>query len=174
MPVYSYKGIVPKLGRDVFLAPNATVIGDVVLGDAASIWYGVVVRGDVFPIRIGARTNIQDNSVIHVTNGTWSTTIGDDVTVGHLAMLHGCTVGDRCLIGMSSVVLDGAIVEDECLIGAGSLVPPGAKIPSRSLVMGRPARVIRRLEEADLAGIRKSSALYVEYARDFMESVALV
>jgi carbonic anhydrase/acetyltransferase-like protein (isoleucine patch superfamily) len=167
MPLYTYKDVTPALGRDVFIAPNATVIGDVAIGDASSVWFGVVIRGDVFPIRIGARTNVQDNAVIHVTGGKASTTIGDDVTVGHLALLHGCTIGSQCLIGMGSIVLDGAVIEDECFVAAGSLVSPGTRIPARSLAIGRPARVIRKLEDADLADIRTAGALYVQYARDF-------
>ncbi len=167
MPVYPHKGVTPTLGKDVWIAPNATVIGDVVIGDESSVWFGAVIRGDVFPIRIGARTNIQDNAVVHVTNGKASTTIGDDVTVGHLALVHGCTIGSRCLVGMGSIVLDNAIVEDECFIAAGALVPPSMRVPSRSLVVGRPGRIVRKLEEADLAEIRNAGALYVQYARDF-------
>jgi gamma-carbonic anhydrase len=171
MPIYSHKGTIPVLGKDTFVAPNATIIGDVVLGDEASVWFGVVIRGDVFPIRIGARTNIQDNAVVHVTGGKAKTTIGDDVTVGHLALIHGCTIGSRCLVGMGSIVLDNAIVEDECFIAAGALIPPNMRVPSRSLAIGRPAKVIRKLEEADLAEIRNAGALYVQYARDFANSV---
>jgi carbonic anhydrase/acetyltransferase-like protein (isoleucine patch superfamily) len=167
MPIYPHKGVTPKLGKDVWIAPNATVIGDVVIGDESSVWFGAVIRGDVFPIRIGARTNIQDNAVVHVTNGKASTTIGEDVTVGHLALVHGCTIGSRCLVGMGSIVLDNAVVEDECFIAAGALVPPSMRIPSRSLVVGRPARVVRKLEEADLAEIRAAGEAYTQYARDF-------
>lgn len=169
MPIYAHGDLVPRLGPDVFVAPNATVVGDVVLGAAASVWFGAVIRGDVMAIRIGARTNIQDNAVVHVTGGKASTAIGDDVTVGHLAMLHGCTIGSRCLIGMTSVVLDGAVIEDDCFVAAGSLVTPGTRIPTRSLALGRPARVVRALEDADLAQIAEASALYMQYARDFSE-----
>ncbi len=173
MPIYVHKGNRPTLGKDVFVAPNATVIGDVVIGDESSVWFGTVVRGDVFPIRIGARTNIQDNAVVHVTGGKASTTIGDDVTVGHLALVHGCTIGNRCLVGMGSIVLDGAVVEDECFIGAGALVAPGTRIPSRSMVLGRPGKVVRTLRDADLEQIREASRLYVQYARDFRDVVPL-
>lgn len=171
MPLYSHKGRVPRLGKDVYVAPNATLIGDVEIGDESSIWFGAVVRGDVFPIRIGARTNIQDNAVVHVTGGEAQTIIGDDVTVGHLALVHGCTIGSRCLIGMGAVLLDHAVVEDECFIAAGALVPPRARIPSRSLAVGRPARVVRTLRDEELENIRVSSARYVEYARDFTTEV---
>lgn len=174
MPLYAHKGVRPSIARGVFVAPNATVIGDVTIGEASSVWFGAVVRGDVYPIRIGARTNLQDNVVVHVTGGKASTSIGDDVTVGHLALVHGCTVGSRCLVGMGSIVLDGAIIEDEVFVGAGSLVPPRMRIPARSLVMGRPAKVIRSLGEADLAQIRESSALYVGYAADYLTQVELL
>lgn len=167
MPLYEYKGTRPALGRGVFVAPSATVLGDVAVGEDSSVWFGAVLRGDVFPIRIGARTNIQDNAVVHVTGGKASTTIGDEVTVGHLALVHGCTIGSRCLVGMGSIVLDGAIVEDECFVAAGTLIAPGARIPARSLVMGRPGKVVRALGEADLASVRESSRLYVQHARDF-------
>src|SRR5687767_10352619 len=161
MAIYELNGVRPTIGERVFIAPSAAVIGDVVLGESASVWFGAVIRGDVYPIRIGARTNIQDNAVVHVTGDRARTFIGDEVTVGHLAIVHGCTIGDRCLIGMGSVVLDGAVVEDECLVGAGSLVVPGTRVPARSLVIGRPARVLRRLEEADLAAIRAAAEGYV-------------
>lgn len=167
-PLYRLHGITPRLGRDVFVAPNASVIGDVVIGDESSIWFGTVVRGDAFPIRIGARTNVQDNAVVHITGGKAATTIGDDVTVGHLALVHGCTVGNRCLIGMGSIVLDGAVIEDECLIAAGALVPPGMRVPARSLVMGRPGKVVRALTESDLAHIRDAAAVYVAHAREYV------
>ncbi len=173
MPLYSHKGVSPRLGNSVYLAPNASVIGDVTIGDDSSIWFGAVLRGDVFPIRIGARTNIQDNAVVHVTGGKAATTIGDDVTVGHLALIHGCTIGNRCLIGMGSIVLDGAIVEDECFIAAGALVPPGMRVARRSLMVGRPAKLARTLTDADLEDIRNAGELYMQYARDFASAVEL-
>jgi carbonic anhydrase/acetyltransferase-like protein (isoleucine patch superfamily) len=168
MAIHSLGEKVPKLAPSVFVAPNATVIGDVVIGGDSSVWFGAVVRGDVYPIRIGARTNVQDNAVVHVTGGKASTTIGDDVTVGHLALVHGCTIGDRCLIGMGSIVLDGAVVEDDCLVAAGSLVPPGVRVPSRSLAMGRPAKVVKVLGDEHMRQIREASALYVGYAKDYL------
>jgi carbonic anhydrase/acetyltransferase-like protein (isoleucine patch superfamily) len=174
MPIYSHKGVTPRLADDVYLAPNATVIGDVVIGETSSVWFGAVLRGDVFPIRIGARTNVQDNAVVHVTGGKASSTIGDDVTVGHLALIHGCTIGNRCLVGMGSIVLDGAIVEDDCFIAAGALVPPGMRVASRSLMVGRPARRVRVLEPADLDEIKNAGALYVQYACDYRTDVKLV
>lgn len=168
-PLYALGGVKPTLGPGVFVAPTASVIADVVIGEGSSIWFGTVVRGDVFPIRIGARTNVQDNAVVHVTGGKASTTIGDDVTIGHLALIHGCVIGDRCLIGMGSILLDGAVIEDECLIGAGTLVPPRMRIPSRSLVMGQPAKIVRPLRDGELEHIREAAALYAGYARDYTE-----
>jgi gamma-carbonic anhydrase len=170
MPLYGYKGIRPRLGRDVFVAPNATVIGDVELGDQASVWFGAVIRGDEMPIRFGKRTNLQDGSVVHITSGTAQTTVGDDVTVGHMALLHGCTVGDGVLVGMGSILLDGSVVEEGSIIAAGSLVSPGTRIPKRSLAMGRPARVVRAVTDKDLAWIAEAGRLYVEYARSFVSS----
>ena len=170
MTVYALKGVVPQLGRAVFVAPNASIIGDVVLGDESSVWFGTVLRGDAFPIRVGARTNVQDNTVVHITAGVAATSIGDDVTIGHMALIHGCTVGSRCLIGMGSTLLDGAIVEDDCMIAAGSLVPPRMRIP---LAMGRPAKVVRRLTPADREHIRAAGAVYVEYARDFVSGLVV-
>jgi len=170
MPLYEYKAVRPRLGRGVFVAPNATIIGDVELGDEASVWFGAVIRGDVMPIRFGKRTNLQDGAVVHVTGGTASTTVGDDVTVGHMALLHGCTVGHRVLVGMGSILLDGSIIEDESIVAAGSLVSPGTRIPSRSLAMGRPARVVRTLKDEDLAWVREAGRLYVEYSRTFLSA----
>src|SRR5215831_1888468 len=132
MPLYSHCGVRPTVAPDVFVAPNAVVIGDVHLGAGASVWFGTTIRGDVFPIRIGARTNIQDGSVVHVTGGVAKTTVGDDVTVGHMVLLHGCSIGNRCLIGMGSVLLDDVEVGDECVIAAGSLLTPRTKVPRRS------------------------------------------
>lgn len=171
MPIYELAGVRPTIAPDVFIAPNASVIGDVVIGDSSSIWFGVVLRGDVFPIRIGARTNIQDNSVVHVTGGKTMTTVGDDVTVGHSAIVHGCKVGNRCLIGMGSIVLDGAVIEDECFIAAGSLVPPGMHVPSRSMVMGKPGKVVRALRPEELEAISFASRDYVRNARDFKSAL---
>ena len=170
MPLYEHQGRRPVLGAGVFVAPNATVIGDVVLGESSSVWFGTVIRGDVMPIVIGARTNIQDGSVVHVTGGKAATTVGDDVTVGHMALLHGCTVGSRVLVGMGSILLDGSSVGDESVIAAGSLLSPGTVIPRRSLAMGRPAKVVRTLEDKDLAWVLEAGRLYVDYGRTFLSS----
>jgi carbonic anhydrase/acetyltransferase-like protein (isoleucine patch superfamily) len=170
MPLYSHCGVRPTVAPDVFVAPNAVVIGDVHLGAGSSVWFGTTIRGDVMPIRIGARTNIQDGCVVHVTAGKAETTVGDDVTVGHMVLLHGCAVGSRVLVGMGSVVLDNARIEDDCVLAAGSLVAPGACIPARSLAMGRPAKVVRALKAEDFAWIRQAGALYCDYAKTFGSS----
>lgn len=167
MTVHALGDLVPVLGRGAWVAPTATVIGDVVLGDDASVWFGVVARGDVYPIRIGARTNVQDNTVVHVTADRSAATIGDDVTIGHSAIIHGCSVGDRCLVGMGSILLDDAVIEEECFVAAGSLVPPRMRVPARSFVVGRPARVIRRVRDGELEQIREAAAHYVQIARRF-------
>lgn len=171
--IYTLGDATPSLGAGVFVAPNASVIGDVVIGDSSSIWFGVVVRGDSFPIRIGARTNVQDNAVVHVTGGKAATSIGDDVTIGHLALVHGCTIGDRCLVGMGSIVLDGAVVEDDCIVAAGTLLTPGTRVPAGSMVMGRPGKVIRKLTDADRDAVRDAARHYVENANTFLNSLRI-
>jgi carbonic anhydrase/acetyltransferase-like protein (isoleucine patch superfamily) len=163
----AYRGQVPRIAPTAWLADDATVVGDVELGPGASLWFGVVVRGDVNSVRVGARSNIQDLSVVHVTGGTHPTVIGEDVTVGHRVVLHGCTVHDRCLIGIGSVVLDGAEIGPEAMVGAGALVPPGMKVPPRTLVVGTPAKVKRPLTDAEVAHLRDSAARYVEYAERY-------
>jgi carbonic anhydrase/acetyltransferase-like protein (isoleucine patch superfamily) len=167
MAIYELNDVRPTLGRDVYVADTAVVIGQVQLGDEASVWFGAVLRGDYSFIRVGARTNVQDNSVVHISSGLNPTTIGDDVTIGHSAIVHGCTIGHRCLIGMGSTVLDGAVVGDDSFVAAGALVTPGTVIAPRSFVLGRPARVVRPVEDADLQWIRGASLAYVGYARDF-------
>ncbi len=170
MPIYALGPLTPTLGKDVYVADTGIVIGDVTLGDQASVWFGTVLRGDVHKIQIGARTNIQDNSLVHVTNDIWGTTVGDDVTVGHSVILHGCTIGDRCLIGMGSIILDGAVVGEGSIVGAGSLVTPRMVIPPGKVVMGRPAKVVRDASEEDLFLARAATYSYVEngarFARD--------
>ncbi|MFO0583585.1 MAG: gamma carbonic anhydrase family protein [Anaeromyxobacter sp.] len=165
MPVVRpYAGKAPRLAEGVWLADDAVVVGDVELGRDASLWYGVVVRGDVNFVRIGARTNVQDLTVIHVSSGTHPTVLGEEVTVGHRAVLHGCTVQDRALVGIGAIVLDGAVVGEEAMVGAGALVPPGTIVPPRTLVLGAPARPKRALTPEEVAGLSRSAAHYVEYA----------
>ncbi|MCX7557561.1 gamma carbonic anhydrase family protein [Xanthomonadaceae bacterium JHOS43] len=164
----SYLDTSPVLGERVYVDPAATVIGDVHLGDDASVWPGAVVRGDVNFIRIGARTSIQDGSIIHVTHdgpftrpGGFPTVIGGDVTIGHGVILHGCTIGNFCLIGMGSVVLDGAVVEDCGFVGARALIPPGKTVGSGELWLGNPARCVRRLDDREIENLRYSAGHYV-------------
>jgi carbonic anhydrase/acetyltransferase-like protein (isoleucine patch superfamily) len=167
MPLYELNGVRPVLGREVFMADNASAIADVHLGDAASLWFGTVVRGDYSPIRIGARTNVQDNAVVHIASANGPTTIGDDVTIGHSAVIHACTIGHRCLIGMGAIVLDGAVIGDDSFVAAGALVTPRTIIPSGSFVLGSPAKVVRPMREAERATIARSAADYVRFAAEF-------
>jgi carbonic anhydrase/acetyltransferase-like protein (isoleucine patch superfamily) len=164
-----YKGIWPKLDGEVFVAPGARVIGQVTLGHGAGIWFNAVVRGDDAPIAIGRYTNIQDSSVLHVQDAAHPTRIGDYVTVGHNVILHGCTVGDNCLIGMGAIILTGAVIGDNCIIGAGSLVTEGKTIPAGTLAVGSPARVIRAVSDQDIEMIRESARHYYERTQDYTE-----
>ena len=163
-----YKSVTPTIGKDVFVASGAHIIGDVVLGDSASIWFNVTVRGDCNYIRIGKRTNIQDNSVVHVTNGKFPTHIGDDVTVGHHAVLHGCTIGNMVLIGMGAIVMDGASIPDRSIVAAGSLVTPGKSFPAGHLIKGSPAKAIRALSEQEIEALSKSVDYYLEYKSNYV------
>ena len=157
------RGASPEVGSEVFIADNARIIGDVHIGNNSSIWYNVVVRGDVMPIRIGKEVNVQDGSVVHGTFGKWGTTLHDRVTVGHLVMLHGCEVGAGTLVGMGSILMDGVKVGEHCLIGAGSLLTEGMQVPPRSLVVGRPATVKRALTDEEVAKLEKSADNYLLY-----------
>jgi carbonic anhydrase/acetyltransferase-like protein (isoleucine patch superfamily) len=167
-----YKGIRPKLGQRVFVDAGAAVIGDVEIGDDSSIWMGSVVRGDVNAIRIGARTNIQDLSVIHVSGGEFKTVIGDEVTVGHAAVLHGCLVDDGCLIGIGARVLDGAKVGAGAIVAAGSLVPEGRVIPPGRLWMGVPARDVREVTSAERERVQSNVVAYLALKDDFLAEQA--
>lgn len=162
--ILTFEGHEPQLAPDAFVAPGAFVMGQVTLGAQSNIWYNCVLRGDVMPITVGARTNIQDLSMIHVSTGTFSCHIGDDVTIGHKATIHGCIIGNGCLIGMGAIILDGAVIEDHCLIAAGSIIPPGKRIPSGSVVMGAPGKVKRTLTEAQIQHHYASAHHYVELA----------
>ena len=166
MALYSLANRKPTLGHDAWIAPNAIVIGDVRLGDNASIWWSAVVRGDNDTITIGANSNIQDGSVLHADEGV-PLTIGANVTVGHLVMLHGCTVGDESLIGIKSVILNKAVIGRHCIIGANSLIAEGKVIPDRSLVMGSPGKVVRQLSDEEVALLRHAAQGYVDNARRY-------
>jgi gamma-carbonic anhydrase len=165
--ILAYDGQKPQIAEDAYVQSSAQVIGDVVIGSESSLWFYAVVRGDVERIRIGRRTNVQDHSTIHVTHERWPTILGDGVTVGHRVVLHGCSIGDHCLIGIAAVVLDGVEVGSETLVGAGSLVVPGTKIPPRSLVLGSPAKLVRELRPQEIRRLRDSAGLYVGYARRY-------
>ena len=175
MTIRSFKGCSPKLGARAYVDDSAVVIGDVELGEDASIWPMCSIRGDVNLIRIGARSNIQDGSVIHVTHRNselpegHATRIGSDVTVGHKVMLHGCTVENLCLIGMGSIVLDGAIIRSKVLLGAGSLVPEGKDLEGGYLWLGRPAKKVRELSEQELKWFEYSAMHYVKLKNDYTE-----
>jgi carbonic anhydrase/acetyltransferase-like protein (isoleucine patch superfamily) len=168
MIVRSYDGKEPRFGSRVFVAENAAVIGDVEMGDDASVWFSTTIRGDINAIRIGPRTNVQDNCTIHVTHHDWPTIVGANVTIGHGAIVHGCTVGDGALIGMGSRVLDGVVVGESALVGAGALVPEGMEVPARMLVVGVPARVKRPLTPEELARLESSWKHYVEYKEKYL------
>ncbi len=163
-----FKSRRPIVAPSTYVDDSAQVIGDVEIGEESSVWMNVVIRGDVNYIRIGNRTNVQDGTIVHVMREpSHPTLVGDDVTVGHGAILHGCTVADRCLIGMGAILLNGASVGEDCIVAAGTLLPEGAVVPARSLVMGSPGRVRRQLTEDELAFIRQSAANYVAYRLDY-------
>lgn len=166
MPIWSLGDRRPTLGEDVWIAPDAQVIGDVKLGRNASVWFGTVLRGDNEPITIGENTNVQEHCAFHTDVGI-PLTLGRDVTVGHQAMLHGCTVGDESLIGIGAVVLNGAVVGRNCLVGARALVTEGKVFEDGWLIVGAPAKPARRLTKAEITGLRLSAAHYVENARRF-------
>ncbi|HEX7325998.1 MAG TPA: gamma carbonic anhydrase family protein [Rhodanobacteraceae bacterium] len=172
-----YRNLSPQLGARVYVDPAATVIGDVELGDDVSLWPGVVLRGDVERIRVGARSNIQDGTIVHVTHdgpytpGGFPCRIGADVTVGHAAMLHACTVEDCCLIGMHATVLDGATVRRHAFVGAGALVAPGKVVGEGELWVGNPARCVRRLSAREIAALQYSAAHYVELKDEYLAAL---
>ncbi|MCP3161997.1 gamma carbonic anhydrase family protein [Myxococcus qinghaiensis] len=170
MALRAFRGASPRIHPSCFVDDSAQVVGDVELGEGSSIWLNTVLRGDVNPIRVGQRTNLQDLSLVHVTGGRSSTRIGDDVTVGHHVVLHGCTVGNRVLVGMGSILLDEVEVGDDCIIGAGTLLTPGTKVPPGSMVMGSPGKVKRPLTEAERDFLLMSAHHYVELANEYRAS----
>jgi len=168
MAIRPFQGIHPKLHPSCFIEASAQVIGDVEMGEGCSVWFNTVIRGDVNVIRIGNRTNIQDLSIIHVLKDKYPTYLGDDVTVGHHVVLHGCRLGNRILVGMGAVLMDDVEVGDDCLIAAGTLLTPGTKIPPGSLVLGRPGKVGRPVTDAERQWFRDSAQNYVGYSRQYL------
>jgi carbonic anhydrase/acetyltransferase-like protein (isoleucine patch superfamily) len=163
-----YRGQLPRVHPSAFIDASAQVIGDVEIGEESSVWMCVVIRGDVNRIRIGRRSNVQDGTIVHVMKDTHPTVIGDDVTIGHGAVVHGCTVEDRCLIGMGAILLNGVTVGSGSIVAAGTLLPEGTQVPPRSLVMGSPGKVRRPVSDADLDEIQMYADRYVAYRLDYM------
>ncbi|MEQ9511040.1 MAG: gamma carbonic anhydrase family protein [Alloalcanivorax xenomutans] len=176
MGIRRFEDKVPQLGERVYVDPAATVIGDVALGEDCSIWPGAVIRGDMHRIHIGARTSVQDNAVLHITHASrfnpdgFPLTIGEDVTLGHQAMLHGCTVGNRVMVGMQAMIMDGVVVEDDVMIAAGTLVSPGKRLESGWLYRGSPAKPARRLTEEELAFLPYVAGNYVKLKDQYLKS----
>ena len=164
MPLYAFKDHRPTRHPDAWVAPSADVIGDVRLAEGVSVWFGAVIRGDNTPIPIGARSNVQEGAMLHSDPGA-PLTVGEDCTIGHHAIIHGCTIGDRVLIGMGAIVLNRAVIPDDCIVGAGALVTEGKTFPPRSLIVGSPARAVRELDDAAVAALKVSAAHYVANGR---------
>ncbi|WP_164018204.1 gamma carbonic anhydrase family protein [Pyxidicoccus trucidator] len=170
MALRPFRGVSPRVHPSCFVEDSAQVVGDVELGEDSSVWFNAVLRGDVNPIRIGKRTNIQDLSLVHVTSQEHGTHVGDDCTVGHHVILHGCIVGNRVLVGMGATLMDGVEVGDECIIGAGTLLTPGTKVPPGSLVVGSPGKVKRPITEEEREFLRLSAQHYVQLAAEHRAS----
>ncbi len=174
MTLRTFKGTTPRLGARVYVDPMCVVLGDVTLGDDCSVWPMTVIRGDMHRIRIGARCSIQDGSVLHITHASdynpegYPLTLGDDVTVGHKALLHGCTIGSRVLVGMGATVMDGVIVEDEVIIAAGAVVTPGKRLESGQVYAGNPAKPLRALKEAERAFFTYTAGNYVKLKDEYL------
>lgn len=169
--LFPYQKTFPDLHESVFLADGAKIVGDVKIGKYSSVWYNCVIRGDVHYVKIGEMTNVQDLSMLHVTNGKFPLNIGSKVTIGHSVKLHGCTVEDLCLIGIGAIVLDGAVVETNSMIAAGAIVKPGFIVPSRKLVAGVPAKVIRDLRLDEIEEFERSALRYREYTKITIDSL---
>jgi carbonic anhydrase/acetyltransferase-like protein (isoleucine patch superfamily) len=165
--VLPHHGCHPQIDGALYIAPNASIIGEVTAGPDCSFWFSTVVRGDVNAIRIGRGTNVQDLTMIHVSYNKAATVIGEDVTIGHQCVLHGCTVGNRVLVGMGSLIMDNVVIEDDCLIGAGTLLTEGTRIPRGSLIMGRPGAVKRPLRDEEIAYLARSAEHYRKLARSY-------
>ncbi len=167
--IITHHGRTPQIDPSAYIQKSAQIIGEVQVGSESSVWFNAVVRGDVCAVRIGARVNIQDNATIHVFSGGIPTILGDGVSVAHNVVVHACTIGDFTLVGMGAIVLDGAEVGEECLIGTGTVVTPRTQVPPRSLVLGNPGRVIRRLKSEEVASLHRSANNYVRFSREYIE-----
>lgn len=166
--IRTFQGIKPTIPQSCFIEDTAVVIGDVVMGEECSAWFHAVIRGDVNYIRIGNRTNVQDLCMLHVTHDTHPLIIGDDVTIGHNVVLHGCTIHNRVLVGMGAIIMDGAVIGEDSVVGAGALVTEGTIVPPKSLILGSPAKVKRPVTEQELAWIRESAQNYIRYSRQYL------
>ena len=166
--IRTFQGIKPTVRQSCFIEDTAVVIGDVVMGEECSAWFHAVIRGDVNYIRIGNRTNVQDLCMLHVTHDTHPLIIGDDVTIGHNVVLHGCTIHNRVLVGMGAIIMDGAVIGEDSVVGAGALVTEGTIVPPKSLILGSPAKVKRPVTEQELAWIRESAQNYIRYSRQYL------
>jgi len=169
--ILPFKGTLPTIDPECFVAPNATIIGDVVMGKGTNVWFGCVIRGDVHEIRIGERTNIQDGTIVHVTSGKFGTYIGSDITIGHGAVLHACTLEDGCFIGMGATILDGVVVESGAMVAAGAVVTPGKRVKKGELWAGNPAKLLRELKPEDVAFFPKSAENYVNLANQYRSEI---
>ena len=169
MPLLPYKGVMPRIGKNVFIAENAYVIGDVEIGDYASVWYGAVLRGDFAPIVIGSHTSIQENCVVH-TDHAYPSQVGSHVTIGHTAVIHGASVGNHCIVGMGALLLNGATVGDESIVGAGAVLAEGKEFAPRSLILGVPGKVLREVSKQEIERIYSNAETYLGYAREYLEA----
>lgn len=165
MPVYSFEGTVPEIAEDVFIAPGAHVIGNVKIGAGSSVWYNCVLRGDVGSITVGEGTNIQDGTIVHISGGTFNTTIGSHCLIGHTAIVHGCTLHDHAFVGLGAIVMDGCVIESDAMLAAGAMLTPGKRIPSGQMWAGRPAKYVRDLSPEDIAGNREGPKHYARLSK---------
>lgn len=166
--IRTFQGITPTVPQSCFIEETAVVIGDVVMGEDCSAWFHAVIRGDVNYIRIGDRTNVQDLCMLHVTHDRHPLIIGNDVTIGHNVVLHGCTIHNRVLVGMGTIIMDGAVIGEDSVVGAGALITEGTVVPPKSLILGSPAKVKRPVTEQELAWIRESAQNYIRYSRQYL------
>ena len=166
--IYDFNGKSPDIDKTSYISPSVDVIGDVSIGKDSSIWFGSVLRGDMHYIKIGSRTNIQDNSIIHVTTDLYPTIIGDEVTIGHNVIVHGCQIEDRCLIGMGSIIMDGVVIGSGSLIGAGALISPGTNIPPNSLVVGLPGKIVRSTTSKEQNEIIERAQHYIDFSKKYI------